>query len=150
GVSRPPTATGHRRRCGRGSASPSPSRPCEAPAGALHRLPAQPRRLGQAPCRLLLRLSARRAVPRAALPHLRLVRVIHRTAVREVPPRRPAASGLLPRLPGLGRPPDPQLALLELPLVAEPLPARRLPRLRPQHEDRRARRLPALPRAGPP
>ena len=43
----------------------------------------------------------------------------------------------------------PQLALLELPLVADPLPARHLRLLRPRHPRQRAARLPAVPGAGP-
>ena len=109
----------------------------------------QPGGVGQAAGRLLLRVPAGRAVHSARLPQMCFGPILQRRPLRSVPSRRAAASGLVSGLSGLGCVSSPQLALLELPMVEHPLPARRLPILRPAHPRRRTAGVPAVHRAGP-
>lgn len=64
---RPRLPIGARRWSSHGSGTRSPNRPYDATPEALFHLPTQPGRVGQTSGRLLLRLPARRPVPRARL-----------------------------------------------------------------------------------
>src|SRR3546814_18231899 len=100
--------------------------------------PEQPRRVAQPQGRHLLPVPARRAIHGSTvqpLPHTN--RLLQPGPVQPVPSPQPRAHRILQGLPGLGRLPPPQLDLLVVSLVAEPLPESNLRLLLPHQPERK-------------